>query len=411
MITKIRIATIMLVASLFALAFTLWAPLTMTAQPMEPYAPDACVDGEQDSGAVYRICMPNNWDGKRLAVYTHGYVSPTEPIAIPENQLQGLDQLLNFLGYAFAMSSYSTNGLAVEEGIADTLDVIDVFAEIHGQPGEVIIVGVSEGGLIATLSLEQYPQVYRGGIAACGPIGGFAGQVNYLGDLRVLFDYFFPTVMPPTPVDIPQSLMDNWETGYYTDTVRPAITNPANAGKVTQLLATANAPYDADDEDASKEQTIRRLLWYNVYATNDGIQKLSGQPFENADRVYSGSDDDSALNDPATGAERFTADQSALDAIAAGYNPTGLLHTPLVTLHTDDDEVVPYWHVIRYGEKVEAQGSQAFYTHIGVENRYGHCQFETTEVLGALNALDNLINSTDPYAPPTIYLPIVSKQE
>ena len=42
-------------------------------------------------------------------------------------------------------------------------------------------------------------------LALCGPVGDFAGQIDYLGDFRVLFDYFFPGVIPgdrwtcPTP--------------------------------------------------------------------------------------------------------------------------------------------------------------------------------------------------------------------
>jgi len=29
----------------------------------------------------------------------------------------------------------------------------------------------------------------------CGPIGSFQQQIDYLGDARVLFDYFFPGVL------------------------------------------------------------------------------------------------------------------------------------------------------------------------------------------------------------------------
>lgn len=412
MSTKIYYIIAIVFMGLTFLIGALVNPTPVAAQTMTPYAPDACEDGQQESGAVYRICLPSSWDGKKLAVYAHGYVSPEEPVGIPEDQIkppgfdQGVDEILNFLGYAFAMSSYSVNGLAINQGVADSLDVISIFEEKHGTPDEVIIIGVSEGGLIATLSVEQYPQTYRGGLALCGPYGDFRGQIDYFGDLRILFDYFFPAAMPPTPVAIPQSLLDTWETSYYTDTVRPLITDPANAGKVGQLLATANAPFDVNDEAASKEQTIRRLLWYNVYATNDAQAKLGGQPFDNRDRTYSGSDDDAALNQ---GVARFDADQTVLDAIATGYETTGLLRSPLVTLHTDGDEVVPYWHAIKYGEKVATQGSQDLYRHIPVEDTYGHCQFDSLTVLSAFGALEALIATTPPYEPPVIYLPIVAR--
>jgi hypothetical protein len=41
--------------------------------------------------------------------------------------------------------------------------------------------------------------------------------------------------------------------------------------------------------------SIVGVLWYNVFATNDGIAELGGQPFDKR-RVYSGSADDALLN-------------------------------------------------------------------------------------------------------------------
>src|SRR5262245_58858423 len=74
-------------------------------------------DGVQASGAIYRICMPAVWNGD-LVLYAHGYVGAGEPVAIPENQLSlpdgtSVPGIVNALGFAFATTSYSTNGLAV----------------------------------------------------------------------------------------------------------------------------------------------------------------------------------------------------------------------------------------------------------------------------------------------------------
>ena len=38
--------------------------------------------------------------------------------------------------------------------------------------------------------------LFSSALAACAPIGSFRQQVNYLGDFRVLFDYYFPGVLP-----------------------------------------------------------------------------------------------------------------------------------------------------------------------------------------------------------------------
>ena len=52
--------------------------------------------------------------------------------------------------------------------------------------------------------------MFSSGLAACGPVGTFSGQVNYVGDFRVLFDYFFPEVIPGSAIDIPFYVVKDW---------------------------------------------------------------------------------------------------------------------------------------------------------------------------------------------------------
>ena len=72
------------------------------------------------------------------------------------------------------------------------------------------LAGVSEGGLVATLLAERSPELFSTALAACAPIGSFVQQINYLGDFRVLFDYFFPGVIPGSPIEIPAEVIANW---------------------------------------------------------------------------------------------------------------------------------------------------------------------------------------------------------
>jgi pimeloyl-ACP methyl ester carboxylesterase len=365
-----------------------------------PSAPLACdPDKQQASGAFYRICMPvfPPWNGD-LVVYAHGYVSPTDPVGIPEDQMRLPDGTLisdavNLLGFAFATTSYSTNGLAVREGIADLVDLVDIFSAEKSTPDTVYLVGISEGGIITALVVEQYPDVFDGGLALCGPYGDFVGQINYWGDFRVVFDYFFPGLLPGSPIDIPDSLMEHWNTIYET-TIKPEIENPSNASKVEQLLSVTNAPFDISDP-STKQSTIERLLWYNVFATNDGITKLGGQPFDNQDRVYSGSDDDAQLN---AGVSRFSADQAALDEIADYYETTGQLNIPLVTAHTTGDPVIPYWHAVRYRGKIILADNIALHECFKAD-RYGHCNFTTSEIISALSRLQEMVENPPPHQP------------
>lgn len=375
-----------------------------------PTASQACdPDGLQESGAVYRICMPTviPWNGD-LVVYAHGYVSPTEPVGIAEDWMtvpgtsMTIDQVANSMGYAFATTSYSTNGLAVLEGIADLVDLVDIFTAEKGEPDKVYLIGGSEGGLITALAVERYPGVFDGGLAMCGPYGDFGHQINHFGDFRVVFDYFFPGLMPGSPIDVPDWLMEQWDT-YYETTIKPEIEDPANASLVQQLLNVTNTPYDAQDP-STKEDTIRGLLWYNAFATNDGTDRLGGQPFDNQNRMYTGSDDDVQLNQ---GVQRFSADRAALDEIAANYQTTGKLSVPLVTLHTTGDPVVPYRHATIYRGKTIAADNIALHDHFEAE-RYGHCSFTFTEFLAAFSRLVDMVNNPPPYQPVhRVFLPAI----
>lgn len=393
-----------------ALVFcSLVAVLPTTASAAEPSIPAACADGTQPSGAVYRICMPTQWNNK-LVVYAHGYVAPNRPVAIPEEQMRlpgstlTVDQVVTGQGYAFAASSYRTNGLAIPEGVADLVELVELFTQQQGEPAQVLLAGVSEGGQITALAVERHPQIFHGGLALCGPYGDFVAQVNYFGDFRVLFDYFFPGLIPGSAVDVPAELIDTWETGFYTDTVRPIITDPANAAAVEQLLAVTGAAFDPADP-TSKERTIQNVLWYNIFATNDAIEKLGGQPYANQGRHYTGSANDEQLNQQVA---RFGADPAALAAIAADYETTGALAAPLITMHTTGDPVAPYFHATRYLFKTINADNIALHEQYGFA-RYGHCQFNPLEVLGGFGRLAAMVDDPPPYRPATrLHLPLLS---
>ena len=338
-------------------------------------------DGVQGSGAVYRIYMPeiDCWNGD-LVVYAHGYVAFNEPVQIPEDQLTvpgggpSLPAIVNALGYAFAVTSYSRNGLAVQEGIADVVDLVEIFNSTHGTAGRVYLDGVSEGGLITALAMERHPEVFTAGLAACGPVGSFVAQTNYFGDFRVVFDYYFPNAFPGDATEVPAMVIDNWDTIYaplfeYLVNVSP--------GRIDQLLAVTGA--SVGDDPATRVQTVLELLWYAAFATNDATAQLGGQPYFNHRRWYSGSSNDIRLN---IWAARYTPDPAVVNTMQSAYTTTGVLTKPIVTLHTTGDPVIPYWHESIYRLKTILTGSGAKHINIPI-NRYGHCNFTTGEIVGA----------------------------
>jgi pimeloyl-ACP methyl ester carboxylesterase len=363
--------------------------LVSPALALEPYC------GNQDSGAVYRVYFPDkfeDWNGD-LVVFAHSYAPPAAPgtpLKIEDSELTIAEKFLPDLftgrGYAFAVTSYSKTGLAVVQGVKDVIDLTAIFKATWENPKHVYLIGVSQGGLVCTLALEQNPGIFSGGLSLCGPIGDFRSQINYWGDFRVIFDYFFPDLIPPSAVEIPLEVILNWQ--QYEGRVIGAIITEQEATR--QLLRVTSAATDPNDPISSL-QTVIGLLRYNIFATNDGTTTLFGQPFDNFDRRYSGSDDDIALNSPyPRGVKRIEADLTALAEIRAHYETSGHLNRPLVSMHTIYDSIVPYWHEALYQKKITQNGLSSNYIGIPIY-RYGHPNFTADEVLAGFDLLVNRV--------------------
>lgn len=374
------------------------------------------VSGTAPSGSETCIIMPQvGWNGG-LVIFAHGYVfayPPNKPVTIPWEQMIIRDpqtgmmtgtipQLILAQGFAFATTSYSKNGLAVVEGVNDVLELVDVFkaqlaanlpagAPVPDVP--VFLVGASEGGLVTTLAVEGYPKVFRGGVAACGPIGDFREQINYWGDLRVVYDHYFPgNMLGSSAMVIPPETMAGWGNLYDMTQWGPVLALnyslinadlTYNGGLSTQrLLAATGAPVDQANP-LTVYQTILGILEYNVMATNEAIVELGGKPYQNLDTVYSTYPPDPTLND---GVERLSADKEALKVIKKDYQTKGLLKRPLVVMHTTGDPIVPYWHATMYQDKVIQHDSAQNLGFIEVQ-AYGHCNFTAENQMAAFSMM------------------------
>ena len=156
---------------------------------------------------------PVGWN-QQLVVFAPGYAAPGPLLNFHDLTLGGvnLPALVLSQGYAFATTSYRQNGLAILEGADDIRELVTAFTVRVAPPPRTFMTGGSEGGLVAALLLEQSPGTFSSGLAACSPIGTFRGQVNYVGDFRVLFDYFFPDVIPGSAIDVPFYVVKDWLT-------------------------------------------------------------------------------------------------------------------------------------------------------------------------------------------------------
>ncbi|HEY7636119.1 MAG TPA: hypothetical protein VH763_11270 [Gemmatimonadales bacterium] len=348
-------------------------------------APQAgCTDGTQASGALYRICFPADWNGE-LVIYAHGYVEASQPMAIHDDIVggQSVSSSVTGLGYGFATTSYRANGLVIPEAVADIIELQNTVVQLYRpDPVHTFIVGASEGGLVAALAAEQHPEVVDGALATCGPVGDFQAQLNHFGDFRVVFDYFFPGIIPGSAIDIPDSVRTNWPNVYAPAVVSAISADPT---RTAELLAVTGEP----SENAAL--TVVGVLWYNIYATADARARLGGQPFDNATRVYAGSTDDAALN---AGVARFTADAAAQARVADEFETSGSLVVPVVTLHTTGDPIVPFEQEALYGAKVNQAGAAGLLSQSQAD-RYGHCAFESSEVFGAFSSLIAKVAAAD----------------
>jgi pimeloyl-ACP methyl ester carboxylesterase len=324
---------------------------------------------------------PPLWTGK-LIVYAHGYVQPSDDITPPAVDPALIEPLLA-QGFAVATTSYHKNGYAVEQGGDDIDTLVNYFKnQVIQQPEweeNVLLIGVSEGALISTMLLERDPQTYHGALALCGPLGGMPYQLQYFGDFRVLFDYFFPGILPGGVSTVPTDAYDQWET-LYAPAIAAALAAPTAESR--QLFSTSRAATDPNDP-LSMAKTAIGVLSYNIGGMNDMIATSGGNPFGNRFKWYWGSDNDWALN---IGVERIKANRNARRYTRQYYTPTGRLQRPLIAVHTTDDEIVPYRHEIIYFLKVLTHRSLRNFTLIPIQ-RYGHCNITPQELTGAVGLL------------------------
>jgi hypothetical protein len=215
-------------------------------------------------------------------------------------------------------------------------------------------------------------------VAACGPIGDFARQIDYFNDVRVVFDYLFPGVIPGSAIDPPEEVRAGWEATYAPAVAAALADDP---GAALELAEVTGIPAEGLDAGTLAE-TVVGLLWYNVLGTADAQQRLGGQPYDNEDRVYQGSSDDPALN---AGVARFAADADVRAALSR-FETRGDLSAPISIIHTTGDPIVPFFHQPLYVDKVAAEGQSDLLQRSDVD-RFGHCAFTSNELLAAFGAL------------------------
>jgi pimeloyl-ACP methyl ester carboxylesterase len=347
------------------------------------------VTGVTGEGAQYSIFVPADWNGD-VVYYAHGIKDVAEPVGLPiANGFPDFRDSLGVMGYAIAYSSFSENGWAVQDGIQKTHQLRGLFASVAGQPRRSFIAGHSMGGLITVALAEKYPSQYDGALPMCGVVGGAQKQIDYIANVRTVFDYLYPGVLPGNALDMPVELNLNAQV---LGPAQAAITlKPIPAITTFPRLAQTPVPFASVPELV---QSILTALAFDARGADDLLDRTHGHsPFSNSgDAYYTGAllpDSLAAIN---AGVMHFDETPDAANYLRKYYETTGDLRIPMLTIHTSRDPVVPVFHEAVYAARVAAAGTASNLSQ-RVISRYGHCTFTPSEMAQAFRDLAAWVES------------------
>jgi pimeloyl-ACP methyl ester carboxylesterase len=345
------------------------------------------VEGEIGPGSVYGLFVPEGWNGD-LALYAHGFVNPMAPIALPTAaQIEPLRDALLEMGYAVAYSSYSENGWAVADGVRRTRQLRGIFTSRFGDPNRTYLVAHSMGTMVAVKLAERNAAHYDGMLAMCGVMGGFQTGIEYVSDVRVLFDALYPGVLPGDLENVPPGLDFN------NDVVIPIVTaistDPTGAAAISMLDQTP-VPWSTPEQLV---ESIITPIGFAIQEANDALDRTHGHSFfDNSQVVYSGPLPPTLLAGINAWVGRYETTPDAENYIERNYLPSGEIRFPVITLHTDQDPLLPLFHEEIYAETVEQAGNSDLLVQRTVV-RYGHCTFTIDEMVAAFLDLADWVES------------------
>lgn len=335
------------------------------------------VEGEK-AGALFQAIRPDDWNGD-LVLLMHGLVlDPKAPVTLFDPVEWWIEPVLEGLldgGFGVASSSYRVNGVAVQEGAIDTRIAQAMFTAHFGRPEHTYLYGWSMGGSVGQLLLETSPDRYDGFLSVCGTLGGWSEFLGYQLDARVLFDHFFPGVLPWSVWNDHRNFFEE---------VQPAVVG-AFVADPAGFVAKGRKLASIDQLDLPRGSGTPQELLLSVLGSlvafgggnADLVEKAHGIPLDNTETVYT-SDlltqaEIKALNDDVS---RFEADPPAARYLERYYDPDGQIRgTPLFALHTEQDAVVPpESHLPVYRRTLEGTSNGDRFVARVVEG-FGHCEF------------------------------------
>jgi pimeloyl-ACP methyl ester carboxylesterase len=335
------------------------------------------IDGEI-RGYPYSLFRPDDWNGD-LVLLVHGSIPLWFEIFADVLVDQGF-------GVAFTTITEipgPAEGQALKEVTINTRIVQNQFTANFGHPTRTYLFGFSRGAHNMTKLVETTPEQYDGVFVACG---GSPVAWDYFFTARALFDYFYPGVLPGQLLSSPISEFSS----YYLEIVPlivAAIEHDTEPAEKMAQVDQYGIAYSSMDELING---IVDSLVVHTAGVNSLIAAANGNPFDNTNTVYTGTNDDPALN---AGVARIKADPQASNYLSTWSEPNGDLGaTPYLVLHTSRDWTTQERFNDLYEALVNSTGNGEYY-HRRVIDRFGHCAFTFEEVMGGFADLVNWVET------------------
>jgi hypothetical protein len=349
-------------------------------------------------GASYQVEVPAAWNGE-LVIYAHGYNGEGDLVCAGPPPA-GLRQHYIDRGYAWAASSYSTNGYDVAQGVKDSHRLLALFATRVGKPARVYMTGISMGGHITGVAIEQYRRAFDGAMPACGVMAD-SEQFDYLLDANVTAAALAGAPRPAFPVDPAQyATYVNTQVAPKLGTYTPPRLVPSSpagiawADAVEQRSGGTRPGFDGafafwNAFSGPRIPNVPFLFGAYPGLTGGTIGIATGNVTDNSDTVYQ-LDGDPALTETE---QQLNASVLRLSAAPQGRHPNGLagippisgdISIPVVTLHDIADLFVPFSMEQIYAQRVAEHGASALLTQRAIR-AVGHCDFTTAEYVRAFD--------------------------
>ncbi|GAA1896591.1 hypothetical protein [Actinomadura bangladeshensis] len=362
-----------------------------TAAPRE-------LTGRHADGTAYTITVPPRWDGTLLLVANRQRLDD----AFQEHVLRQ--------GRAVAGTA-SRPGWRLGDDLRNIAATRAVFAGEVGAPARTIVMGDSQGGLLARGFVQYYGHLVDGALPACGGGAGTVAMWNAKLDaawaLKTLID-------PDSPMSLVGITDADAEQAALTELVDRAKATPQGRARLALAAAFAQVPAWNDPAVPRPGPGDTRALvdgWiaglpFGVGAPIRAVyeQYLGGNPSWNTGVDYrrqlrlsgrqrtitgiyrkAGADLRADLGRLAH-APRIAADPSALARAERFITYDGELRDPVLTLHTVGDPAGPVSDERAYRDTVTRAGSGSMLRQAFVD-RAGHCTFSVAERVTTLSVL------------------------